>query len=46
MNIYSYIKHLCFKDLISNLQNKYKEDIEKNLSTKIKKRINRWKKFE
>ena len=47
MNLFFFIEHLCFEDLIKTLQNEYKEEIPEDLKIKIKdKLINKRKDFD
>lgn len=39
MNIFFFIEHLCFKDLINNLQEEYKEKIPQNIKEKIENQL-------
>ena len=39
MNLFFFIEHLCFDDLIKTLQNEYKEEIPDNLKIKIKDKL-------
>ena len=39
MNIFSFIEHLCFKELSDTLQQEYKKEIPKDLQEKIKKQL-------
>ena len=47
MNLFFFIEHLCFEDLIKTLQNEYKKEIPENLKNEIKdKLINKRKDFD
>ena len=39
MNIFFFIEHLCFKDLVNNLQQEYKEKIPQNIKEKIESQL-------
>jgi hypothetical protein len=39
MNLFFFIEHLCFEDLIKTLQKEYKEEIPENLKNKIKEKL-------
>ena len=39
MNLYSFIEHLCFKELSNTLQQEYKKEIPKDLREKIKQKL-------
>ena len=39
MNVFSFIEHLCFKELSDTLQAEYKKEIPKDLQEKIKKKL-------
>ena len=39
MNLYSFIEHLCFKELSNTLQQEYKKEIPNDLREKIKQKL-------